>query len=529
MKEKLLLIICLLMICAHAFSQFSAKGEENNISNKSRYLLADEIANFGLNSEQFDVLKIDALDKKSLSVIDSLSRYRILVKKNNGIKDMIRISQDQISSDIAPAKISLYLSSLEGGYGIDLQIECDSIIIVDSQLDYLQIKGSMADVVEIARTSVKSRFSFSGNEISSSLYIHDSNFSKGVLLEVNHIVGQTRISGNTIGGDLSTIQIPEEQVEGYLIYDNRFLSEKTHFIGNEKLLYPFDGLEGCTFTGRAFFITSDSYRKTVGFPATIQIQNTEFEIATFDGAMPNYLAFKNISIEEKADFRYVNPETQCFVDFDGSDIDKILINPVNFTFVSSQLMYYDYQKKSHQDGAYERAYKEIDAMYKKFLNAYRSKGADEDFKVIDLNYKKFKYFSRGYSSFLDGVYYIVSKVWWNFGYSKHRVLLWPIVLVIVFTVSSLRKISYFLNEVYCIDSIKMRMDEINARDNMNRFAYYGNRFGLTLFYVSILFFGFKFDVEKIKFSTMRWPVYLALIYTIGLICSGYLLNYFVTT
>ncbi len=157
-------------------------------------------------------------------------------------------------------------------------------------------------------------------------------------------------------------------------------------------------------------------------------------------------------------------------------------------------------------------------IYEKFLQKYKEAGAIVSIENLDIEYKSFVDKNNGYIGYFK---YIVSSMWWNYGYSKEYIFLWTFSFFILFSIiNHTIGFNYFNNNIYRHSNFSRNI----AFSKLGKIWY-------SALYTSIVFFGLKFDVEKVHHDANRnWKNRLSLFwlffnYIIGLFCLAYLVNF----
>jgi len=144
-----------------------------------------------------------------------------------------------------------------------------------------------------------------------------------------------------------------------------------------------------------------------------------------------------------------------------------------------------------------------------------------DFEQVSVGYKKLINRQKGWFHWyvLDTFY----DLWWNYGYSQWRVVLvWTPLFWLLFSVISAFLYQRLNQQVY-------RIKFLDKVDRKSRLVW---RFYVALVYTAILFFGLKMDTNKFQDGALSHSpfllAYLLLVYAVGLVCLGYIVNIVIT-
>lgn len=234
---------------------------------------------------------------------------------------------------------------------------------------------------------------------------------------------------------------------------------------------------------------------------------------TFSNAiLPDTLDFRGVKdIKKEIDFTLSRPPLsggKCHIALAGADISKIKLNMALFTLWFPKDIYISY------DGQL--------SVYESVLKKLKDDGLMESYQILDIEYRRFKY---KYGGFFGG--YIPNTFWhglWNYGYSKWHVFAWAFGLWVVFSLLNLIFFYPKLSEsVYPIPFLEKL--ETSPLTWVKKRLFY---FFPVVIYTAIVFFGLKMDVGKFKNGVVREHpglfVYLMVVYVVGLVCLGFIVN-----
>ena len=182
---------------------------------------------------------------------------------------------------------------------------------------------------------------------------------------------------------------------------------------------------------------------------------------------------------------------------------KLYINMDNISRLDIDYRYFtmnvDYSESNSSEASFE-----------KLLNNFKSKGELENYRLLDIDYQRYKIKVTSFGYFL----WWIPEYWNNYGYNKEWVFGWTFLLVLIFTT-----INYFwfqrLNaNVYNISNIPL----------FTKLSF-GKRLWYSFFYTSIIFFKFSLKIENLNTKKVGGITYIMFIYTLGLICLAYMASF----
>ena len=156
------------------------------------------------------------------------------------------------------------------------------------------------------------------------------------------------------------------------------------------------------------------------------------------------------------------------------------------------------------------------SIYEGLLNNFKDRGQMDSYEKLDIEYMWFK--GRNYPVITGMIDW-----WWRFGYEKWRIFIHSFLIIIAFAV-----VNFFLmhnlndrNEgVYHIDLVPEFLPFKYSQKNSYTLL---RRFWFSIVYTSILFFLLTFRIERIRFSKPI-SLWIMFIYTVGLLCMGFIAN-----
>jgi len=172
----------------------------------------------------------------------------------------------------------------------------------------------------------------------------------------------------------------------------------------------------------------------------------------------------------------------------GSDVSKFTFDYHYFTLDTSRM------SDDEKAGQYEALLKNFD-----------QRGRKESYKLLDIEYQRFKHPNFAW----------INHWWWNYGYDRWYIILWIIAFTIVFTIITEIFYNALNSKVYSFDNMS---DQIPWRQ-------FGMRTWYSFLYTSAIFLRLTLRIENFNFKNKAGVVYIFLVYTVGIVCLGYLANW----
>lgn len=213
------------------------------------------------------------------------------------------------------------------------------------------------------------------------------------------------------------------------------------------------------------------------------------------------LTFENCREISPSAVLRIQPVTKTsFLFFKQSNYSQI-----NFQYTDGIILGFD----STTSGEIKRS------VYEGLLEKFRSQNMHDSYEKLDLEYKEN---IEAKSSFTNRVLFGMNKLWWNYGYDKLRVFKWTISLITLFFIINLMfwgKIQY---------AYKVIQDSPTSISNLT-FINKLKLLGYVFLYTLIIFFSFKLDFSKIKYSNLGVVLLLFSQYILGLICVLFITSF----
>jgi hypothetical protein len=304
------------------------------------------------------------------------------------------------------------------------------------------------------------------------------------------------------------------------------------------------------FGGTKFKAMADfwwaTFDSSVSFSHAVFDSTANFVVTKFKGRVDfewtrfrEDVIFSNAILPDTLDFRYVKdiskeidftfslpprPKENCHIALAGADISKIKLNmalftlwfPIDTTFGKSSA------GKDSIIGIHSTSYDGQLNVYESVLKKLKDNGFMESYQILDIEYRRLKYEHGGFlNRYMANTF---QQWWWNYGYSKELVFVWAIGFWGLFSL---------LNLIFFYPKLSERVYEIKFLERMQESGYTGIKKWIfyalqVVSYTAIVFFGLKMDVAKFKKGVVRehpWLfVYLMVVYVVGLVCLGFIVN-----
>lgn len=297
-------------------------------------------------------------------------------------------------------------------------------------------------------------------------------------------------------------------------FSDAVFNEYTRFSGND-------------FAQRPWFWES-SFLDTVIFCSNNFRDGIDFQSAKFS----HYLSLRSSTSKGRIDFGGVKMPKKLDISYLKTD------GPVDFSYINDTLADYLYKINIYSAeierliltdkfSLYFDDYLSPDiknGIYKQLLESLNNKGYKNVFKSFDIEYRSFK--NENFNHFFEKIFFSINKLWWNFGYCKQRVFLWATFFIFLFSIPIRFWFNTFVINVYSIKMLKKRFKKNNQITNpISRFFL---NYLVSLIYTVFIFFNFKLDFDNLSFDKYLAGIFILLIYSIGLICTAFIINLIIT-
>ena len=268
-----------------------------------------------------------------------------------------------------------------------------------------------------------------------------------------------------------------------------------------------------------------------------------FKVDFSAATLPKYLNLSEIDkILGRIDLTeaYINPKYDiCFINLFGSDVRKIklrysgfkldwpenedLLNSKNGTFLSKEDSINWVEEKKLE--IYNTKLK----IYEDLMDFQKKEGYARSYEILDKEYKRFKYTGdfNPFGFWWGGLRMRVHKYWWGYGYDRSPVIRNVILIYLLFSLINTFMLRHLTNKVYEAPKINEWWIEVQG----SKVGIFIKSIPFSLFYTAQIFFGFKFDVDKLKYKENLQGLknfnllYFFFMYFVGLISLLYVFNF----
>lgn len=225
--------------------------------------------------------------------------------------------------------------------------------------------------------------------------------------------------------------------------------------------------------------------------------------------MPDTIDFSQIRrIGQVIDFSFVKTDTlkdgECVIFLEGTDISKIKLNYLQFRLAFKT-----------NDPAVRKG------LYEQLINVQKQYGFNDGLEKLDKEYRDYKNKQEG-----NYALNIIQKTWWGYGYDTYKVFECSLLIYMLFTIVNFFFLSKMMNEVYEVSKLKAQYRMIIYSNTPSNISQRVNRnlhiFIISMIYTSVIFFGIKFDPDKLHFKNYLGLAYFFLVYTSGIVCLAYM-------
>ena len=305
--------------------------------------------------------------------------------------------------------------------------------------------------------------------------------------------GQLRISNNSF-------EKPLLMHSNNICYSN---IENTNFKSNLEIVLgksTFFIIKNCNFD-KSINISRLSIDSVLNFSGNKIDGNVNFS----DCNLPFYLNFQSVKCNGTIDLlsNKFPANTKSKINLTDSDIQNLKIQMDLF-----DLYFPDSTSSEIINGTYER-----------LLENFKNNGFQESFEKLDIKHREWKAYSGNIFLVLS---FVIQNWWWEFGYSKGRVVLNTFLIFAAFIIITYFKIIKLQTTIYPIGIISKDIEK--NKKKLNSVLY---KIKISIFYVAVIFFGIKFNFDKLT-EINHNAYYLLSMYITGLFCTIFILNYIFT-
>jgi hypothetical protein len=213
------------------------------------------------------------------------------------------------------------------------------------------------------------------------------------------------------------------------------------------------------------------------------------------------------------DFTFPEPIWDLDNIWKGKDDNKCLLN-LNGVNVSRLKFNYDEYILDTTGMSFEQ----LQSLYNNLKDQYTKLGMTESFKLADIDLTKLNNYHKG------GLYKVVDAInrwWWDYGYSKGKIVGNSILLFLLFLIiNSCIGLSRLLVHGYTLPAFTEIPNHIKRYRSMWKRSWY--RFWYTFLFTCLVFWGINLDKRELRLKNLGYIFYIILQYLVGIVCLAYL-------
>lgn len=368
--------------------------------------------------------------------------------------------------------------------------------ISNTNIDTLHIKGSYLQHLIILTSLFDSPIRIDSTSFDTLIIVHSIFLHPIIIrnLNVQHFV----FINNTFPGILTFDNCTFKD----FALENSIVNSKVNFINCKFENISFEGsrfkqplnLNGITISGKLNFDSCVFGNKLI--------------LSSLITSLSTHFSFVNTTLPDTIDFS-MNGKLSNSVDFNKVNIEGSRVNKCNIilykTEVSNIEMRYHYFKLIFPN---QLSKDETENLYQSLLSKFNSKDFEESYKLLDIEYKRYK----TKNSFW-GFFWWIPEYWWKYGYERQYIFYWVFGFLVLFTFINYFMLNRLLTNVYNIDNFTE-----NFKCNSSRVWY-------SFIYSAFVFFSLSLKIEKLNIKNKGGTIYILIIYILGLICLAYMANF----
>lgn len=346
--------------------------------------------------------------------------------------------------------------------------------------------------------------------------------------------------------DFYDVQFLSEVSFSLCLFDSTVDFSSVRFESTTDFSYAsFDSISIASFVETKFNssvnFSNAKFNNRIDFSDATFNAGTDFSYATFDSiavfhnaAFRGETDFSESVLPQKLDFSYAshisdeidltkakinNTNNLCDINLTGAAISNIKFryNRFNLWFPNEDSIGFELKSNVYED----------------LLKKQKDEGFAQSYEKLDREYMEFKYTgNKGtrLEHFWGQLQNWVDKNWWGYGYNKGLIILNSLILYLLFSFINTFILKHLTIKVYEAEKINEYWKE--TKDS--KMPIFFRSIPFSLFYTAQIFFGFKFDVDKLKYKENLQGfkifnlIYFLIVYLSGLVCFAYLANYVLT-
>lgn len=269
--------------------------------------------------------------------------------------------------------------------------------------------------------------------------------------------------------------------------------------------------DNSVFYGNLFFGQTE-FLKNASFVGAKFIGDVKFDLTQLPDTL-NFAYLQLDSLKKDIDFRMCFIDStkrshgnKCVIILSKTDVSKLVLPSHLFT-VDLGL----YNNLLEDLGFKNYEMDELTRVYEQLIKKSRDLGLMSSSEGWDIEYQTRK--NELQFGFSGKVLNFINLYWWNFGYSKGRILwLWLPLLYIIFSTINYFNLDWMVNKVYFDDGFGK-----NYKLNYKRITTVYERIAYSLFYTAAIYFNFRLRHEAVNYMNLGGLLYLYVIYLTGIL------------
>jgi len=242
------------------------------------------------------------------------------------------------------------------------------------------------------------------------------------------------------------------------------------------------------------------------------------DISFVAATLPKFLDFSYITkIYNEIDLTEASNNEDyegCYINLVGSAIDKFRFRYKRFKLWFPQEDSIGFELKA--------------SVYEELLQKQKDEGFTQSYEILDKEYREFQYTdpNGSYGGIWGHSLNWVNKNWWGYGYNKELIVRNVLLIFLFLSLANAFTLKHLTKSVYVNENIYQLLE---SHKNKNPWYRLVVSIKCSLFYTGLIFFGFRFDLEKLKYTENLdgWKL-LSLIYFFIIYIGGYYFLYVLT-
>jgi len=236
------------------------------------------------------------------------------------------------------------------------------------------------------------------------------------------------------------------------------------------------------------------------FKVIISFRNCHFNDNFSLKATVDSIKFNDCIIENRNPISLTASNDSVRISFDNFDIEKAKFDYLpNFKIVFED----DFLSEERKNNVYQR-----------LIAKYKAEYLKDSERNVAVEHELYK---RNFMSTSEKLWSQIQSYWWNYGYSKERIIFFTAKIICIFYLINLLFWKW-LKHAYRID-LPIR------KEFKNRLLFYLGQIVNVFIYTSLIFFSLRVDFDKLEYKSPHLVLWFFLQYIIGLFCVFFIVNW----